>query len=187
MHPRAVVVIRLASVKQIARTEFLRQPEHAALIAKRAAFHRHEVLGQRLVKFQMGRARRAEIPHVGVIRAFFVIHPLHKLRDDDVHVRVTLAMRVRRQVQRHPIQVVGEIGAVIQIEAAQEILVGLPAARVLRDDDARHGFQDFPAAQNRAVGKLRRAGGALPGGIGDAEHAVLPPGDRRFGQADGGV
>ena len=105
MHPGAVVVRRFASVKQIARAEFLRHAEHAALITKHAAFHRDEVLGQRLVKLQMGRAGRAIIAHVGVIRAFLVIHPLHKLRDDGVHVRVTLAMRVRRQVQRHAIQV----------------------------------------------------------------------------------
>jgi hypothetical protein len=45
-------------------------------------------------------------------------------------------MRVRRQVERHAVQIGGEIRAVIQIEAAQKILVGLSAARVLGDDDA---------------------------------------------------
>ena len=178
---------RFPSIKQIARSEFLRHPEHAALIAIHAAFHREKVLGQCFVKFQMGRARRAEIAHVGVIRAFFVINPFHKFRDDDVHVGVTLAMRVRRQVQRHSIQVVCEVSAVVEVEAAQEILVRLSAAGVLGDDHSRHGFHDFPVAQNRAVGQLRRASRPLRGGIGDAEHAVLPPGDRRFGQAGGGV
>ena len=161
MHPRAVVVIRLAAVKNVARAKFLRDAEHAALIAIHAAFHGDKILRQRFVKHQMRRAGRTEIAHVRVIRAFLVIHPLHKFRDDGVHVGITLAVRVRRQIERHVVEEHGEVRAVIQIEAAQEILVRLSAARVLRDDDAGNGFQNFPAAQNRAVGQLRRAGRAL--------------------------
>ena len=52
----------------------------------------------------MRRAGRTEITHVGVVRAFLVIYALHKFRDDRIHVRVTLAVRVRRQVERHVIE-----------------------------------------------------------------------------------
>ena len=183
MHPRAVVVIGFAAVKQIARAEFLRNAEHAALIAKHAAFHRDKILRQRFVKIQMGRAGRTVIADVRVIRTFLVIHPLHKFRDDGVHVRVTFAVRVRRQVERHVVEINGEVGAVIEIEAAQEILVGLAAAGVLGDDDAGNGFQDFPARRMRALCNFRRAHRSLRGGSGDADHAVLPSGDDHRWQA----
>ena len=98
MHPWAVIVIHLSAVQQIARAELLRHAENGAPIAIHAAFHLEEVLRQRLEKFQMGRSSRAIVADVRVIRTFLVIHPLHKLRDDGVHVRVPLAVRVRRQV-----------------------------------------------------------------------------------------
>ena len=60
-------------------------------------------------------------------------------------------MRVRRQVKRHIVEEYGEIRAVVEIEAAQEILVGLAAAGVLRDDDAGHRLQDFSRTKNRTV------------------------------------
>ena len=62
----------------------------------------------------------------------------------------------------------------VEIEAAQKILVRLSATRMLRDDDARHGFEDLPATQDWPVGQLRRAGGALGCRIGNANQAVLP-------------
>ena len=79
-----------------------------------------------------------------------------------------------RQVEWHVVEEHREIRAVIKIETAQKILVRLPTASVLRDDDTGHSFKDFPTAQNWAVGKLRRAGGALRGRIRDAKQAVLP-------------
>ncbi len=182
MHPGAVVVIRFAAVKQIARTELLRDAEHAALIAIHAAFHRDEVLRQRLVKHQMGRSGRTVIAHVRVIRAFLVIQPLHEFRDDGVHVGVTLAMRVRRQIERHVVEENGEVRAVIEIEAAQEILVRLSAAGVLRDDDAGNGFQNFARAQNGTFLNLCRAHRSLCGRIGDANQAILSACDDRFRQ-----
>ena len=89
MRPWAVIVIRFSAEQQIARAELLRYAENSPPIAKHAAFHLEEVLGQRLEKFQMGRSSRAIVADISVIRAFLEIHPLHKLRDDDVHVRST--------------------------------------------------------------------------------------------------
>ena len=75
----------------------------------------------------MGRSNRAIVADINVVRTFLVIHPLHELRDDGVHVRVPLAVRVRREVKGHIVEGNGEIRAVVKIEAAKKILVGLAA------------------------------------------------------------
>ncbi len=44
----------------------------------------------------------------------------------------------------------------IEIEAAQEVLVRFPIAAVLRDDEAGHDFEQFTGAQHRPQVKLFR-------------------------------
>ena len=143
MHPRAVIVGLFSTVEQIARTELLRYAENGSPIGVRAAFHLEEVLRQRLGKLHIGIRGRAEVANIGVIGTFLEIHPLHKLRDDGVHVRVALAVRVRGQVQRHIVEEDSDIRAVVEIEAAKKVLVGLAATRVLRDDEAGHCLQNL--------------------------------------------
>ena len=53
-------------------------------------------------------------------------------------------MRVRAPVDRHAGKVRGEVGAVIDVESAQAILVGLAGAAMLRDDQARDTLEHFP-------------------------------------------
>jgi hypothetical protein len=69
---------------------------------------------------------------------------------------------------------------VIQIESAQEILVGLSTACVLGDNDTRNGFKDFAASQNGAVGQLLCASRALTRGLRDTKHAVPPARNNDF-------
>ena len=57
--------------------------------------------------------------------------PRHQLGDQEVEIRVALAVRVRRHVDRHAGDRRREVGAVIEVEAAQEVLVGLALAAVL--------------------------------------------------------
>jgi len=94
-------------------------------------------------------------------------------------------MRVRRQVERHVVEEHGEIGAMIQIEAAQKILVGLAAACVLSDDDTGHCLQNFTRAQNRAIRDFLGAHGPLRGRGRNANRAILPTGDDYFGEMGG--
>ncbi len=81
-------------------------------------------------------------------------------------------MPVRRQVQRHPVEKRREVCAVVEVEAAQKILVRFPAARVLRDDDPGNGFQDFTRAHGRSQTQLLRAHRAHRRRIGDANQTV---------------
>src|SRR5690606_30931950 len=54
------------------------------------------------------------------------------------------------EVQRHVVEVDGVVGAVVEIEAAQEVLVGLAAARVLGGDEAGRRFEQLAGAKQRA-------------------------------------
>jgi hypothetical protein len=60
-------------------------------------------------------------------------------------------VRVRRQVKRHTVEENGEIRTVVEIEAAQKILVGLAATGVLRDDQAGKRLQNFSRTKNRTI------------------------------------
>ena len=121
----------------------------------------------------MGRSSRAIVADIGVIRTFLEIHPLHKLRDDGVHVRVALAVRVRRQVQRHIVDENGEIRAVVEIETAKIILVGLAAAGVLRDDEAGNRLQNFSRTKNRTILDFRCAHRSLSAGFGNSDEVIF--------------
>ncbi len=67
-----------------------------------------------------------------------------------MEVGVALPVPVADHVHRDAIDVDGHLGAVIAIESAQEDLLRLPAARVLRDDEPRHQLE-------HVLGRLARA------------------------------
>jgi hypothetical protein len=58
-------------------------------------------------------------------------------------------VRVRRHVDRHAVDPGREVGAVVEVEAAQVVLVGLAVAAVLRDDDAGNEFEHLGGPQRR--------------------------------------
>jgi hypothetical protein len=74
-------------------------------------------------------------------------------------------VRVRRQVQRHTVEENGDIRAVVEIEAAQKILVGLAAAGVLRDDETGKRLQNLSRAKNGTIFEFLRAHRYLAGGL----------------------
>ena len=92
-------------------------------------------------------------------------------------------MRVRPHIDRHAVHAGREIGAVVEVEAAQVILVGLARAAVLRDDHAGNGLDDFARPEQRAQRELLVADHALVGGSGDADEAVFPALHQNFGQS----
>ena len=57
-------------------------------------------------------------------------------------------MTVSTQIPRHIINVRSEIRTMIEVEAAQEILISLTASRMLRGDQPRHSFQQIRNTQH---------------------------------------
>jgi hypothetical protein len=88
-----------------------------------------------------------------------------------------LAVRVRAHVDRHAIHAGQKVGAVVEIEAAQVILICFARAAMLSDDDAGNGLDDFAGAQEWPQRDLGVANGAFIRGVGNIEQAVGAVGD----------
>ena len=65
----------------------------------------------------------------------------------------------------------------IEVEAAQEILVGLAAARMLGGDEARDDFEQFGDALDRAIFEIDLANDAFRRGSGNTDEIVGPTGN----------
>ena len=84
-----------------------------------------------------------------------------------------MAMGMRRHVDRHAVHKRGEVGAVVEVEAAQKVLVGFAITTVLGDDDARHKLQHLGRAQRGAVFNQLGSDHALAGGVGGSDCVVI--------------
>ncbi len=76
----------------------------------------------------VGDSGGGEIARVGVVRTLAIAETLDQLGDEEIQVRVALAVGVGGQVDRYTVDRGGEVRAVIEIEAAQEILVRFAVA-----------------------------------------------------------
>ena len=95
------------------------------------------------------RAGRGEVALVGEVGTLADVASTDQLGDQEIDVGIALAVAVRAHVDRHAVDVDGKIGAVVEIEAAQEVLVGFALAAVLGDDEAGRRFQHLADAQRR--------------------------------------
>ncbi len=74
------------------------------------------------------RTGRREVAVRGEVRPLAVGNAFHQLRHQEVEVGVALAMAMAGHVDRHAGHCGGEVGAMVQVEAAQEVLVGFAVA-----------------------------------------------------------
>ena len=65
-----------------------------------------------------------------------------------------------------------KVGSVIEIEAAEVVLIGFAFSAVLTDHDARYRFQHLAGPHDRPRIELSRGDRPLTGGLGDA-HQIL--------------
>ncbi len=91
----------------------------------------------------MHRPHRGKVAFVGEIRSLADVDRADQFGDQEIQVGISLAVGVGAHIDRHAVDRDGEIGAVIEIETAQEILVGLAVPAVLGDDQTRHDFERF--------------------------------------------
>jgi len=115
---------------------------------------------------------RREITLIGVIRAFRVLHARDQFRNHEVDVGISLPVSMAWQVDRHAGYGLGEVRAVIEIESAQEVLIRLAASGVRAGNHARHGFEHFTYAQQRAHIELTRRNRSLAGGLRHADEVL---------------
>ena len=102
-----------------------------------------------------------------------MLHAGHELGDEEVDVRVALAVCVGRHVHRRPCDGHGEV-AVIEVESAKEA-IGFALSAVLRDDHAGHRFEHFTLSHEWPHFELPCRDRTLAGRRGDADEIL-----RRF-------
>jgi hypothetical protein len=94
------------------------------------------------------------------------LDPLHQLGDHEVEIGVALPVAVADQVDRDAVHEHRHVGAVIGVEAAEEVLVRLAAAGVLHDVEPGDDLEDVGGTRVRAqlevaiADRARRGGGA---------------------------
>ena len=82
-------------------------------------------------------------------------------------------MRVGGHVERNAVDGAGEIGSVVQVVAAQEILVRLAVTRVLRHHHARNGLQHFAGSQQWQISETIAQNHALRCRVRSADAVVV--------------
>ena len=132
-------------------------------------FNGGEGLRERFEEIEASGTGGGEIPDIGGEGPLGIVDALDELGDDEVEVGVALPVGVRAEVDGQAVDAEGEVGAVVEVEAAEEILVGFAAAGMLRDDDSGDDFEEFAAAQEGTRGELDVADAALRSGLGRAE------------------
>ena len=124
-----------------------------------------------------GAAGGAEVTIRGGIDALAVVDAADQLRHQEVEIHVALAVCMADHIGRHAHHRRREIAAMVEIEAAQEVLVGLAVAGVLGNDHAGDGFQRFCRPQQGAVGQLPAADGPFGGAVGNAGQVLFAAAD----------
>jgi hypothetical protein len=76
---------------------------------------------------------------------------------------------VRAEVDRHVVDRQREVGSVIEVEAAEEILVGLAATGMLGGDQARRCLEQLTGAKQRSDLDVRPGDAALARRAGRAD------------------
>ncbi len=177
MLPGTVLVEELKAVEEVAPGGAQRPGEEAARVAEVAAGNLGESLRQRVGVVDVGRSCRGEVALVREIGTLEVLDALDQLRDQEVQIGVALAVRVAAQVERDAVEGGEEVGPVVEVEAAQEVLVRLPGAAVLRDHQARNELQHLARAQDGPV--LDQLAGDLPRarGLGRPDAALVVAAD----------
>ena len=150
--PGAVEMFAFEGRDHVAVGDWPGHRRHAAKISKAAEGNLGHVVVELVDIIHLHRAGRGEIPQIGEVGTLLVFHAAQQFRDHEIEIGVALAMTLRRHVDGHVVDGNRDVRAVVEVEATQIILVGLPLAAVLRDDQSGHVFQKLAGA----VGRSRR-------------------------------
>ena len=150
--PRAVVNAKLGRAQQSAALELVGGYPEQTPVIEAAGGGREQAARKVVLILNMHRASGGEIALVGEIRSLFPNDIGKQFRDQEVGVGVALAVAMGRHIERHAVERDCEVGAMIELEAAKLILIGLALAAMLRDHEAgNRGFQRLARPTKRHV------------------------------------
>ena len=143
MLPGAVVIVPLKGVEQTTGTKLWGVGDHQSVIVILSHAELDEAIGQGVEEVKICCASGRKVTHIRVIGSFAERHIVDELRNDKIQVHIALAMAVCGEIHWHTIDARRKIGAMVQVKAAQEILIGFACAAVLRDCYTRDNLQHF--------------------------------------------
>ena len=173
--PRSVVGFAFAADEEISASNGRRRSRreaHEIALSVRGARKRTIELTEQM---ELRTAGAAEVADLGVIDAELVVDVVDEFWNEKIQIGIALPVPVGRKVERHALETRLKIGAVIEVEAANEILVRLPFARVLGDDHPGHRLEQLALARDRAEAQICRADASLGRAGRDAAQVVDPP------------
>src|SRR2546428_12451343 len=153
----AVAPVVLDRDQSLQRVAGWREERQVALGGERAAGGLGEVLVDHVAHDEVDGARGGEVPVLDEVRPFERLETQDGLGDQKVQVGVALAVGVAAEVDREPVDEERDVGAVIGVEAAQEVLLRLAVALMLADDEAGDQAHDIgrPTARGEVEGRPR--------------------------------
>jgi hypothetical protein len=161
--PRAIVRFAFAAHEQHAAANRARVAERKPPKAILSCGHARERPIEAGEEMKLRAAGAPEISDLRVVHAELVIHEVDELRNEEIEIGVALPVAMRREIERHSVQPRLEVGSVVEVEAAHEVLVRLAVARMLRHDHPRHRLQQLAFARDRAEPELGGADAARRG------------------------
>jgi hypothetical protein len=143
MIPGTIVIICFKGVEQMPGAELRRLGHEHAIIVVLADPDFGETCREGLDEVKRRRAGRGKIADIRIVRPLPESDIVNELRDDPIEVHIALAVGMGGEIDGYAVNKTGEIRAMVQIKAAQKILIGFAAPTVLRHGYARHDLQDF--------------------------------------------
>lgn len=137
-----------------------------------AGLETQQALGQLAHVVDVARTGGGEVAQVREVRPLAVVDALDELRDQEVDVRVALAVGVRRPVDRDALEERQEVRPVIEVVPAQEELVRLARTRMLGDDEPGDRLEHLAWPQQRARGQPFSAHIPLAAGVGGSQELL---------------
>ncbi len=176
--PRSVVVLCLEAEKQVAAIGGPRRiPGEQPAVAALADGYHPGVATEPVLQADPRRSRRRKVAIGRPVRTLLVVDGVDQLGQQEVEIGVAVAVRMGRHVDRHAVDPGREVGTVIEIEAAEEVLVGLAVTRMLGHDDAGDVLEHFGRPQWRTRLEQARVDPSRRGGVGRADGVVVVAGD----------
>ena len=95
-------------------------------------------------------ACRAEVALIGEVGTFANEHGVDRFLHQPIEIGIALTMSVCSHIDRHIIDIDCHVGAVVEIVATQEVLIGFALAAVLGNDQPRCCLEHFAGARHRS-------------------------------------
>jgi len=136
--------------ERLQRIACRREERQVALGGERAAGGLGVVLVDRIAHDEIERAGGGEIAELDEVRALEAVEALDDLGNHEMKIGVALTVSMAAEVDGEPIDEERDVGAVVGIEPAQEILLGLAATLMLADHEPGNEAQDVGRPALRA-------------------------------------